>query len=275
MKYAVIILGLLAASYANAQDHLKDFSLKRSLKQDGLHLQFMVLDADKKGVRNHQPDKFYYWTKAQHVRATQGASSGLLLHGPFEAFYPDKQLAQKGEYRKGLKHGTWKYWHEDGTFLRIEEWRNGVLSGKQQFFDENGSLVRTELVRHGERKKSIKSDSVIVWKAFDRKTIILKDSIGRISEVQNFKNGELHGIQKSYSEGNLENKQRFKKGAIVEKKSKEASETGNDEESGKLKQLWNKLFAKKDKSETKEKADKEKDKKRSKRTRKEKSAGEE
>lgn len=249
MKYAVLILGLLAASYANAQDHLKDFSLKRSLKQDGLHLQFMVLDTDRKGIRHYNPSKFYYWTKAQHVRATQGASSGLLLHGLFEAFYPDKQLAKKGKYTKGLKHGEWNYWNADGTFRRIENWRHGNLSGKQEFFDDNGSLVRTEYIR-GEKKKLVQKDSIIHWKSFERKTIILLDSVGNKVEVQRFKNDKLHGVQKQFVAGKLDSKTRYKKGELVatsEVDETQDEEQPNDEEEkepGKITQLWNKLFNK-------------------------------
>jgi len=271
MKYAVIILGLLAASYADAQHHLEDFSLKRSLKQDGLHLQFMVLDTDKKGVRNHQPNKFYYWTKSQHVRATQGASSGQLLHGLYEAFYPDKQLAEKGNYHKGLKHRSWNYWHEDGTFLRKENWRHGILSGKQKYFDENGSLVRTEHIQNGLKKKVVQSDSVVHWKYFHRKTITLFDSTGQKKEVQHFKKNELHGVQKTFINGKLENKHRYRTGELIDKKEEESKDTEEKEPSN-LAQFWNKLF-KKGKGEKAEKDPKKK--KEAKRKRKDGNAAEE
>jgi len=267
MKYAVIILGLLAASYANAQNHLEDFSLKRSLKQDGLHLHFKVLDADKKGVRHHKSSKTYYWTKAQHVRATQGASSGQLLHGQFEAFYRDKQLAQKGNYRKGLKHGTWSFWNPNGTFQRIENWHNGILAGKQQFFDDNGNQIRSEFI-HGKRKKVVQSDSIIHWKSFDRKTITLFDSVGQRTEVQNFKNDELHGVQKLYVNGDLESKQRYKKGALIEGESEKESDETEEKEPGKIAQLWRKLF----KKEKQDKEKSEKEPKEKKRPRKEENA---
>lgn len=263
MKYAVLILGLLAASYANAQNHLEDFSRKRSLKQDGLHLQFMVLDADKKGVRNHHPSKFYCWTKAQHVRVTQGASAGLLLDGLFEAFYPDKQLAQKGNYQKGLKHGVWSYWSQDGTFYKKEKWCRGVLSGKQQYFDEKGQLESTEIIHGAGLKKRVTSDSIIHWRSFDRKTIVLLDDSGKKMEVQNFKEDELHGVQKTYAEGKLQSKVRYKKGETSEKEQedKEEESEGNlEEEPGKLKQTWQKLFKKKSEEE-KEKRPKEKERK--------------
>ncbi|XOV67591.1 MAG: toxin-antitoxin system YwqK family antitoxin [Fluviicola sp.] len=275
MKYAVLVLGLLATLRVNAQDHLKDFTLKRSLKQDGLHLQFMVLDADKKGVKHHKPNKFYYWTKAQHVRATQGASSGLLLHGLLEAFYPDKQLAKKGKYHKGLKHGTWRYWNSNGTFQRVENWRQGTRIGKQQYFDENGNLIQTEFI-HKKRRKIVQPDSVIQWRLFNRRTITIFDSTGQISEVQHLKNGKLHGTQKQFVDGKLDSKKRFKKGEQIEKAQEPESQNdeqfkdNDDNEPGKIAQLWNKLF----KKEKQDKGEKQEKKKReSKRNSKGKNAG--
>lgn len=268
MKYAVLILGLFLATYANAQDHLKDFSLKRSLKQDGLHLQFMVLDADKRGVRNHEPGKFYHWTKAQQVRITQGGSSGQLLHGLFEAFYSNKQLAQKGSYCKGLKHGSWKYWYQDGTFQRTESWRHGVQLGKQQFFNESGELVRTEFI-HGKRKKIVQPDSVIHYKSFNRKTILLLDSIGQKEVLEKFQNNELNGVQKTYANGKVASKVHYKKGVLVEKRAAEDGKEGTPDskkEPGKIKELWDKYFKKEksDKESSENKEQKEKTKKKEK-----------
>lgn len=252
MKYAVLVLWLLAAWYTNAQDHLEDFALKRSLKQDGLQFNFTVLDDDKRGVRHHKPSKFYYWFKAQHVRSTQGASSGRLLHGVFEAFYPDKQLAQKGSYKKGLKHGEWHYWYQDGSFKRIENWSHGELRGKQQYFDADGSWNHTDIIHDGVKKRST-PDSTVVWKSFHRKIIILKDSLGRKSQVQQFKNNELHGIQKTYVNGKLEQKERYRKGELLVPKNKELeSEEESEKESGKVKKLWQKWFSKDEKESNQE-----------------------
>jgi len=278
MKYAVLVLGLLAALCTNAQNHLKDFALQRSLKQDGLQLNFTVLDDDKKGIRHHNPSKFYYWTKSQHLRATQGASSGDLLHGEFEAFYQSKQLSHKGTFDKGLKHGTWNFWNEDGVYIRTEHWRHGRLCGKQKFYDTNGQLTRTEIIRV-HKKKSIQSDTVIVWKLFDRKTIVIKDSLGRTSEIQNYKRGRLHGISKCYEKGKLKSKTKYKKGEEVvqpdqtdslseqqpiepaeELDSNGTNAPNNEEikEPNNLKKLWQKWFGKEKEKKSKDSKEREK-----------------
>jgi len=246
MKYAILVLGILLFLNTNAQNHLEDFTLKRSVKQNGLHFNFTVLDADKKGVHNYDPLKHYFWTKAQRLKSTQGASSGNLLHGVFEAFYQNKQLAQKGSFTKGLKHGTWNFWNEDGIFIRTEHWKRGKLSGKQQFFNQKGELIRTEIIR-GNRRKRIQADTTIIWKTFDRKSIIVTDSHGNKVEVQNYKNEKLHGYSKKYEDGKLQSKIKYFQGEqIIKEPSENDPEKGattEEKESGKLKRLWNRWFS--------------------------------
>lgn len=270
MKYAFFVLTLFVALFSEAQDNLNDFALKRSLKQDGLQFVFTVLDSDKNGVRRHDQSKFYYWLKAQNVVATQGASSGQLLDGIFEAFYLNKQLARKGEFRKGLKHGTWHYWRTDGTLKKSEQYNNGTQSGKQQYFDEEGMVHKTELIR-GRTSKSIQSDSTIILKSRERKTVIIKDSLGRKESIQNYKKGLLHGASKFYEEGKLINTQKYKLGELQTKPAKVKKEDNGNEASseevtevekdpGKLKTLWNKIFKKKDQDDSEKDAEKKKEK---------------
>lgn len=103
----------------------KDYTLQKTLKQDGLEYQFTVLSSDKRGVLHFDLDRTYYWYKAQKVMGTEGGASGTLLHGEFVAYHSNKQLAQQGRFCKGLKCGTWRYWNEDGKNVKIEKWKRG------------------------------------------------------------------------------------------------------------------------------------------------------
>ena len=118
---------LLGATLVNGQEPEKAFYLKKSLKQDGLQYEFSVLAEDKLGVLNYDTERIYYWYRAQLIKGTQGGASGQLLHGACEAFYTNKQLAEKGCYRKGLKYGKWSYWKMDGTLDQIEHWKEGKI----------------------------------------------------------------------------------------------------------------------------------------------------
>lgn len=146
-----------------SQKPMKDFYLKKSLKQDGYQYQFTVLDEDQRGICHFSKSKFYFWYKAQKVLSTQGGASGQLLNGDFEAFHENKQLAQKGSFRKGLKDGKWMYWRKDGTLITIENWKQGKYFGTKELFNEKGELTETT---NYSRFKCVKTvgDSVIVIK---------------------------------------------------------------------------------------------------------------
>ncbi len=103
----------------------KDYTLQKTLKQDGLEYKFTVLSDDKHGVFHYDLNRTYFWYKAQKVMGTQGGASGILLHGDFVAYHPNKQLAQKGKFRRGLKCGKWLYWNDKGECIKIEKWRKG------------------------------------------------------------------------------------------------------------------------------------------------------
>ena len=146
-----------------SQKPMKDFYLKKSLKQDGFQYQFTVLDEDERGIWHFNKSKFYFWYKAQKVLSTQGGASGQLLNGDFEAFHENKQLAQKGTFYKGLKDGNWIYWRKNGTLITIENWKHGEYSGTKELFNEKGELIETSKYSRFKCVRTV-GDSVIVIK---------------------------------------------------------------------------------------------------------------
>lgn len=159
MRYLLHFFFLILVQNAFAQQVESDFYLKKSIKQEGELYVFYVQDEDKKSNRNFDQDKFYFWYKAQVVKQTQGAASGQLLHGLYEVFYSNKQLAEKGRFRKGLKQGEWLYWREDGTLIRSEHWSHGKMVGTVQLFNEKGELVEEKKMKRFSIGKKEKSDS--------------------------------------------------------------------------------------------------------------------
>jgi hypothetical protein len=73
-----------------------------------------------------KPKAFYYWYSAGAVHQTQGGYSGKLLDGQYSEYYPDRNLKQQGNFKKGLKVGLWKNWADDGTLLSISRWKHGT-----------------------------------------------------------------------------------------------------------------------------------------------------
>lgn len=222
-----------------------DYSLKHSMKQDGLSMQFTVLDPDKKGVSHYDETKTYYWFKAQHVLGTQGGSSGQLLHGLFESFYASKQLYSKGYFTRGLKDGDWFYWREDGSLLRSEHWNAGTPRGEQIDYSENG-IVRKRTVIHGKTITTETADTLIEIRRRTR-TVTISDSIGQTRSIARYRNQLLHGKQVVFDTDTSETVTVYKNGLPVEKKNRKEQTQKNgrgEREPGFVARTWRKVAGK-------------------------------
>lgn len=228
MKPTVLFLFTFSISLCFAQKPLSDVSLKRTLKQDGVQLEFTVLDDEKHGVWIYSKKKVYFWYKVQGVKSTQGESSGTLLHGKFESFYADDQLCSKGVFHKGLKVGEWLSWRKDGTLISAEKWANGELKSKK-WYNEKGVPNKVERM-FGRNWENEKADTLILRrKMLNRELIVYRDADGRLERSENWKKGVYHGKVKFYSEGKLMRTEKYAKGVLVqssddpkEEKTKEA-----------------------------------------------------
>ena len=253
-RYILFVILILAGPVI-AQQSLSEFYLKRNLKQEGQQFQFSVLEDGKHGVWFYNKQKFYFWYRSQQVISTQGASSGTLLNGAFEAFFPNKQLSQKGSFKKGLKHGEWLYWRKDGTLRLSEEWHKGAIRIQQQY-NENGQPIKT-ISTHGSHFSSAVGDTLIVRKKRGRiEHHTIRNSEGQIVQKFSLKNGLLHGKKCMYEAGKLTLNERYKKGVLVEKPVKEKSEkapkekasNNSDKTKEKEKKQWFKTLFKRKKS---------------------------
>jgi antitoxin component YwqK of YwqJK toxin-antitoxin module len=267
MRLSIALLLVFNVLIVNAQKQAKDFYLKRSLKQDGLHFQFTVLEEDKKGVWFYNKQRFYHWYKAQHVISTQGASSGTLLHGNCEAFYPNKQLAQRGRYQKGLKSGEWLYWSEDGVLNRSEHWSNGKFRGIQKWYNEKGEEIESLHIKKWSKERRV-ADSLIQTRG-NKKTIVLFDERSRVVKRENWKHGLLHGKLSTYEDGKLIESKRYKNGEEQLKEGKDTKKPKEEKES-----FFKRLFKKKNKEEKSPAKEKKTKKEKQKREKKKKEKGE-
>lgn len=214
MKSILLFILTTLVFSIQAQKPLKEFYLKRTLKQDGLQYEFTVLDEDKHGVLHYDKDKFYFWCKAQGVKSTQGESSGVLLHGNFEVFYDNGQLNQKGSFKRGLKFGEWLHWRKDGSLVHAEIWSKGELKVKK-WYNEAGVLVKAERAWGRDWEKA-QADTVIVKrKLFKQESRTYRDTDGKLVKEENWKKGSLHGNSKFYTEGKLERTEKYKNGELI------------------------------------------------------------
>lgn len=211
----LITLLLHVNTHGFSQKINKNYQLKQNIKQDQLQYEFQVVETDAKEPRNFDESKTYYWLKSQQLHYSQGNASGLLLNGPFQAFYTSKQLAQKGYFSKGLKHGEWIYWYENGTIKRIENWHKGNLVKTVKDFDEQGKLI-SKTVYTRIKTTHQNGDSLIAIFTMNKKKIItVFDSKGKKSKIARYKNDLLHGRQEFYKNGLLERVENYEKGVAL------------------------------------------------------------
>lgn len=236
-----------------AQSQLKDFSSRRSVKQDNMQMIFFVRDEDKIRPNSLKNDTWYHWFKSQKIMTTQGGADGLLLEGLFTAFFSNKQLAQKGKFKKGLKVRSWEYWRKDGTLKMTEKWRGGSLV-QVKSHDEKGVVFRIEKKSFGKNKIYTK-DSVWIYKHDELVNLKTYSSDDKLITKANYKNGVLNGTYKMFEKGKLISKSNYKNGEVVPKK--EDSEEELDKEPSKFISFWKNLFKKKEKEDlTKEEDEK-------------------
>ncbi len=77
-------------------------------------------------------DRYYFWYFNNAIRSTQGGYNGQLLNGHYVAFYPDKNLKEQGDFKRGLKDGVWKTWNRKGDLTTVTTWNDGIPAPETQ-----------------------------------------------------------------------------------------------------------------------------------------------
>lgn len=230
------------------QKEVKDYYLRKNIRHDGLQFQFTVLDDDRHGVWLYHRHKRYHWFKAQQVLSTEGASSGVLLHGNFEAFYGNKQLALRGRFNKGLKSGEWMEWYEDGSLKALEQWSNGRKRGEQIYYAADGKV--NEVVQERRWSQSIyRNDSLLSHRGI-RTEVRVYDENKRLASLEHFKHKVLHGEVVRYEAGRKVETLHYKNGVLQEPKVKEAKKEKTEADPKEEKEsFFKRIFRKKEKTE--------------------------
>ena len=244
-----LFIVLLTSTFLNcntyAQSQLEDFSHRRSVKQENQQMTFFVRDEDKSNPGSFSNDTWYYWFKSQKIMTTQGGADGLLLEGLFIAFYSNKQLSQKGHFKKGVKTRSWEYWRKDGSIDVEEKWRNGKLIYKG-IYDLNSQRNKT-IKKRFSKTKIISKDSVAVYKNDALEKLKIYNSNNNLISISKYNHGVLNGDYKIYENGKLISKSKYKNGIVVP--SKEDCKTDKKKETSRFIAFFNNLFKKKDKEE--------------------------
>lgn len=231
---------------------------KFHIKQDDKSIVFRVLDVDDSQLKKYNSKKQYYWFKSQKILITQGGSSGSLLHGDYESFYKNNQLAEKGLFKKGLKDGAWKSWNQNGILIHQENWSKGTQIGKQLYYNQDG-LIQKTIIYKSNQTQIIARDTTIVKK---KKTVLttVADSTGKLRSQSRYSNYKLDGTQLARDQNDSLIRTVYKKGVLVPEKAKKGNSKTEKSSSKrltfkqKMSNFWEKLkFWKKFKKDKKAK----------------------
>lgn len=245
---------------------------KFHIKQGDKSIVFRVLDVEDSQLKKYNSEKYYYWFKSQKVLNTQGGSSGSLLHGDYESFYKNNQLAEKGAFTKGLKNGIWKSWNQNGVLIHQENWSKGTQIGKQFYYSEEG-LIQKTVIYKSNQTQIIARDTTVIKK---KKTVLttVSDSTGKLISQSRYSNYKLDGPQLARDQNDSLIRTVYKKGILVPEKVKERTKTENSGSEKatfkhKMSNFWEKLkFWKKFKKKKEAEASSGKDEKPKKKTEK-------
>lgn len=156
----------LFQSCAKNQFSLKQYETGNFIAiEKGCRIKFKAYVIDKKIEAKEK--KTYYWYFDNKIHHTKGGISGKVLHGNYEAYYPDGQLKAKGEFKDGLKQKTWKDFNEAGYLEYIVNYHDGDTAGKVEHLDANGELVEYVLpfkMAQKAKKKAEKKQNKLIKK---------------------------------------------------------------------------------------------------------------
>ena len=126
MKKLLPLIFLLGLGKVYAQRPFAYDDTKVTIADTGQTVQAEILPS--KSDPKILNDRYYFWYIPNAIHSTQGGFNGQLLNGNYAAYYPDKNLKEQGDYKKGLKDGIWKTWNRKGDLTSVVNWNNGVVA---------------------------------------------------------------------------------------------------------------------------------------------------
>ena len=81
----------------------------------------------------------------------RGEFRGGFYHGPVVRYHWNGRVAMRGEYRKDQMYGTWTYYYPEGARERTEPYLDGLLEGRVANYHPDGSVYQEALFHKGSR----------------------------------------------------------------------------------------------------------------------------
>ncbi|WP_281239381.1 toxin-antitoxin system YwqK family antitoxin [Flavobacterium praedii] len=135
------------------------YSIKRISDQD-YRYEFYVTNK----TTTPKANKVYYWFKGGAIHSAQGDFGGDLLNEVFLKTYHSNQIAEKGNFKNGLKVGIWKTWHPNGSLESTQKWSRGLRTGMYNKYDKNGLIEESGCYKNDKKQGKwydfVKKDTV-------------------------------------------------------------------------------------------------------------------
>ncbi|PJJ11135.1 hypothetical protein CLU83_4631 [Flavobacterium sp. 1] len=159
MKTKAALLFLYLSIISISSSFSEPYNIKR-IADENFRYEFYVTD---KNVAP-KPNKVYYWFKGGAIHSAQGGSGGDLLNDVFLKTYHSNQIAEKGNFKNGLKIGIWKTWHPNGSIESTQKWSKGLRTGMYYKYDKNGLVVETGCYKNDKKQGK--------WYDFEKKDTV-------------------------------------------------------------------------------------------------------
>lgn len=146
-------------------------------------------------------------------------------HGLWQRYWPNGELAMRGDFRDGRLHGAWNRWYPNGERRERGQFLSGARDGRWSFYNPEGKKIRDTNYRQGQhhgserhyhpsgraRTESIYWDGVLDghYKAWDPD--------GRVRTRGQHQAGEIDGVWDFMdADGEVFFSLRFDRGDLVE-----------------------------------------------------------
>ncbi len=200
-------------------------------------------------------DRLYFWFKGGAIHISEYGVSGELLHGEFEKFFLNNQLAEKGSFKNGLKKGLWKTWHKNGKLATIINYNSGKKNGTFYEYNPEEKLIEKGKYKNGkkhgkwynfitkERVDYNRGEAVIVETKKEKSPNVKEKKLQK-SEAQKIKSEEEKIKKEKLKNESKKNNSKNTKEKVVKQDDK------NNEDG-----FFKRLFSKKEKKPTKSNAE--------------------
>lgn len=200
-------------------------------------------------------EKTYYWFKGGAIHNAQGGTAGELLDDAFTKMYHSNQLAEQGQFEKGLKIGLWKTWYPNGTLETTQYWSSGLKTGNFYRYDDKGVLIEKGYykshIKHGEWIDHIKKDTTVYknGKVFVAPPKLTKEEKAKVKEDEKVAKAAKKAQEKLDKEKKALEKENKKKQKELDKQQKANQPQRVNQPQEQKESFFKRLFKKKEPKE--------------------------